>query len=144
MIKTLSLIKQMKSRLLASVFAVAIIGVAGVPAIVSATSSPKTASCSIAGVPSTATNGEDITPIITVTNNSSTPFSTTVSVTQSEISKAGSKGGAFDEPVQVKANSSVFFQGGTSEAQTGYRFKVVVKSLGKPHFSCSARSALVK
>jgi len=122
---------------LAVVIATVGLGGIGIPAMASAGGVSTTASCSISSVPKTVTSGTFITPTITVNNSGNTPFTTTVDGVQSEISKAGSKGGGFEQQVTVPANSSVSFQGGTTETQAGYKFKVVAKSTN-PKFNCRA------
>lgn len=115
----------------------ALLGAFGVPAIASAGGVSSTASCSIYGVPKTVESGLGVTPTIAVTNNGDTPFTTTVNVTESLVSKAGSKGGGDVQPVTVPANQSFEFKAGTIYAESGYKIKVVAKS-ANPKFDCRA------
>lgn len=134
-------IKQIKTYWVAPAMVMATLGFAGLatPAIASAqSSSAKTASCSITGVPATVTNGEAITPTVTVTNNGTSTFTSTVTTIEELVQKGGGKGGAGENTVTVTPGQSVQFQGGTVFAETGYKVKIVSKSIGKPHFRCKS------
>lgn len=109
----------------------------GIPALASAGGVSTTASCTIYGVPKTVASGLGVTPTIAVTNNGNTPFTTTVNVTESLVSKAGSKGGGAGQEVTVPANQSFEFKGGTLYAESGYKIKIVAKS-ASPKFDCRA------
>jgi hypothetical protein len=132
-------IKRVKNLWTISALAAAslILGVAGVPAIASAGSVSTTASCTIYGVPKIVASGLGVTPTIAVTNTGNTAFTTTVNVTESLVSKNGSKGGGAGQLVTVPANQSFEFKGGTLYAESGYKIKVIAKSVS-PKFSCQA------
>ncbi len=129
-------IKQLKDcRIIASlvITGAAIIGFA-LPAVASASSG---VICQVYGVPAEVANGLGVTPTIAVTNNTNSPINATVDGTESLVSKAGSKGGGFEQDITVPANQSFEFKGGTLTAESGYKIKIVAKS-HRPDFSCRA------
>ena len=119
-----------------------LLGVIGIPAMASAGGVSTTASCTIYGVPKTVASGLGVTPTIAVTNTGNTAFTTTVNVTESLVSKDGSKGGNAGQLVTVPANQSFEFKGGTLYAESGYKIKVVAKS-SNPKFNCQAALNLI-
>ncbi|HEY4963895.1 MAG TPA: hypothetical protein VIH90_04330 [Candidatus Saccharimonadales bacterium] len=113
------------------------------PAVSSAQGLP-VASCVITDIPATPIDGTYVTPTVVVTNNGTKTFTTTVNVMEGSYNKSGGRGGEAEGTVTVAPGQNAQFQGGSLLAQSGYKIKMVAKSVGKPHFSCKVVTAKVE
>lgn len=100
-------------------------------------------SCSVTGLPSSVTDGLEVTPQVAVRNPTLLPFTTTVSgATSQEVGTTGLKGAGFSSTVRVPARSTATVNVPATFAQRGYQVYVSATS-SSPSFSCNGTSGPV-
>jgi hypothetical protein len=101
-------------------------------------------SCSISGVATNVADGAAVTPVFTVNNLGTKPFTVTLTGSEGLSNSQGGKGGPVDFTITVNPGSSGQSQPGqvgTIFGEAGYRVVVEAKATN-PRFGCSVSSKI--